>query len=99
MKVLGRYRPYGWLGTVGVILPSANTVMEPELAMLARFTLCDTPSDNGRIRRRLESEILLQQPLVGIPRSSQDQVGFPGLEDEDNLLCEPRALRWTWYSY
>lgn len=35
MKVLGRYRPYGWLGTVGVILPSANTVMEPELARLA----------------------------------------------------------------
>lgn len=35
MKVLGRYRPYGWLGTVGVILPSANTVMEPELASLA----------------------------------------------------------------
>lgn len=35
MKVLGRYRPYGWLGTVGVILPSANTVMEPELANLA----------------------------------------------------------------
>lgn len=35
MKVLGRYRPYGRLGTVGVILPSANTVMEPELARLA----------------------------------------------------------------
>ena len=35
MKVLGRYRPYGWLGTVGVILPSANTVMEPELESLA----------------------------------------------------------------
>lgn len=35
MKVLSRYRPYGKLGTVGVILPSANTVMEPELARLA----------------------------------------------------------------
>lgn len=35
MKELGRYRPYGWLATVGVILPSANTVMEPELASLA----------------------------------------------------------------
>ena len=35
MKVLGRYRPYATLAAVGVILPSANTVMEPELARLA----------------------------------------------------------------
>ena len=35
LKALGQYRPYGWLGTVGVILPSANSVMEPELAKLA----------------------------------------------------------------
>jgi maleate cis-trans isomerase len=35
LKALGRYRPYGWLATVGVILPSANTVMEPELARLS----------------------------------------------------------------
>jgi maleate cis-trans isomerase len=35
LKALSRYRPYGWLATIGVILPSANTVMEPELARLS----------------------------------------------------------------
>lgn len=30
LKIFGRYHPYSWLGKVGVIQPSVNTVVEAE---------------------------------------------------------------------
>lgn len=35
LKILGWYHPYSWLGKVGVILPSANTVVEAEFNLWA----------------------------------------------------------------
>ncbi len=70
MKVLARYRPYGWLGTVGVILPSANTVMEPELARLApagvTFHAARTPL------RGLPSQNSLETMAAGTEAAAQD---------------------------
>lgn len=35
MKAVSYYRPYGWKATIGLIVPSTNTVMEPEFWKLA----------------------------------------------------------------
>ena len=56
MKILGWYHPYSWLGKVGVILPSANTVVEAEFNRWApdgltfhgaRTTVAGTPSQKS----------------------------------------------------
>ncbi len=34
MKAISRYSPYGWRGRIGLIVPSTNTINEPEFARL-----------------------------------------------------------------
>lgn len=56
LKVLRHYNPYAWLAKVGLVLPSTNTVVEPEFHRLAppgmtfhsaRTPLLGTPSQEG----------------------------------------------------
>jgi maleate cis-trans isomerase len=72
MKALGRFRPYGWRAAVGVILPSANTVMEPELARLApegvTFHAARTPV------RGLPSQASLDEMAQGTEAAALDLV-------------------------
>lgn len=35
MKTTARYRPYAWRAKVGLIVPSTNTINEPEFYRLA----------------------------------------------------------------
>ena len=34
MKAVSHYSPYGWRGRIGLIVPSTNTINEPEFARL-----------------------------------------------------------------
>ncbi len=56
LKVLGWHHPYSWLGKVGIVVPSANTVVEIEMARwapegltfhAARTTVAGTPSQQS----------------------------------------------------
>ncbi len=35
MKAVADYRPYGWRAKIGLIVPSTNTINEPEFWRLA----------------------------------------------------------------
>jgi len=69
MKAVQMYSPYGYRAKIGVIVPSTNTVAEPEFNMMAPHGVS------------IHSNRILRQGLAGIIRQDggRNRAGGPGI--------------------